>query len=201
MIFFDAVHAGDVHDAGDFFVGLALGRKMQKRLDLFPLIGQLDAFDGTAGVLNKLVVAGALAFLPCHALGIAILVNRPHGVGVETSGDIIVIARVGEFAGGFGLSPLFFAARGGLGKLARDIDEFFDAATDFRQIWFDAGAAITNNLPGPALVPVNSLGLNDLIQDPALFAPTFHFAFGFESHGPLRGCSKVQGSKVQGRSM
>ena len=183
MIFFDAVHAGDVHDAGHFLAGFAAGREMQERLDFFAVIGQLDALDWPAGILNELVVAGAFAFLPVNALRVAVFVDRPHGVGVETGGDVVVVARFSEIAGSFGLAALFFAARRRLGEFARDIDEFFNPAAQLGQIFLDAGAAVADDFPGAALIPVDAAGLNHLIQDPALFAPAFHFPFGFDAHG------------------
>ena len=93
LIFFDAVHAGDVHDAGHLLAGFAIRRQMQNRLDFLAFVRQLDAFDGPAGVLDKLVVAGALALLPGDALAVAVFVDRPHGVGVEAGGDVVVLAR------------------------------------------------------------------------------------------------------------
>ena len=106
IVFFHAVHAGDVHDAGNFFAGFSVRRQMQDRLNLFSFVGKLDPLDGTAGVLNKFIVASALSCLPGNALGIAVFVNRPHGIGIETGGDVVMFARFGKVAGGFGVRVL-----------------------------------------------------------------------------------------------
>ena len=69
VIFFDAVHAGDVHDAGHFLAGFAVRRQMQQRLDFLAVVGQLDPFNRPAGILNELVVGGAFALLPVRYAG------------------------------------------------------------------------------------------------------------------------------------
>jgi hypothetical protein len=66
--------------------------------------------------------------------GVAVFVNRPHSIGVKTGSDVVVLARFGIFAGGFGSAPLLVAARGSAGELARDIDKLLDTSTDFLKI-------------------------------------------------------------------
>src|SRR5436853_3854846 len=98
-----------------------------KWLNLFPVVGQLDALDRPAGILNKLVVTRTFPFLPMDALGIAVFVNRPHRIGVETGGDIIMFARFGKVAGSFGFAALCFATRRSARELTRNVDEFLNA--------------------------------------------------------------------------
>ena len=135
---------------------------MQERLHFLAVIGQLDALDRSSRVLNELVVSGSLVFLPMDAVAVAVFVNRPHGVGVETGGDIIMVTRLSEIAGSFGSAALFFAARRRLGEFARDIDEFFDATAYFVQIFFDAGAAVADDFPGARPGPSRCRGFESL---------------------------------------
>src|SRR5581483_5152651 len=183
IVFFDAVHAGNVQDARNFLAGFAPRRQMQDGLNLFAVVGQLDPLDGPAGIFDKLVIAGAFALRPAHALGVAVFVDRPHGVGVKAGGDVVVFARFGAAAGRLGLAPLFFAARRGAAELARNIDELLNARADFLEIAGHARAAVAENFAAPALVPVDAAGLNHLVEKPALLAPAAHFAFGFKPHG------------------
>ena len=104
-----------------------------------------------------------------------------------------MLARFGEFAGAFGL-PSCASRRAAAWENSRGISTNFLMRLNLLEILFTAWAAIANNFSCSALVPIYPTGLDHLIQDPALFAPAFHFAFGFDPHtAPF----KVQGSKFK----
>src|SRR4030095_16139196 len=129
------------------------------------------------------VIASAFSFLPTHTLRIAIFVNRPHGIGIETGGDVVVFARFGEVAGGFGGASFVFATRGGVAKLARDIDELLNSPANFLEISLHAGSAVAENFPSAALIPIDAARLDHLVKEPTLLAPAAHFSFGLQSRG------------------
>jgi len=85
---------------------------MQKGLNEFSSVGKLHTLDAAAGVLDELIIAGALSFLPGDSFGIAVFIDRPHGVGVEGGSDVVVLARFNEMAGFLGLFGQFLAAGG-----------------------------------------------------------------------------------------
>src|SRR5205823_10736427 len=132
---------------------------------------------------DEIVIASALSFLPAHALRVAIFVNRPHRIGVETGGDVVVIARFGKVAGGLGFTALLFPASSGATKLARNINEFLNSPANFLEISLHARPAVAENFAGAALIPVDAAGLDHLIKEPTLFAPAAYFSLGLQSHG------------------
>src|SRR5262245_1234135 len=136
---------------------------MQDRLNLFVLVRKFNSLDGPAGILDELVITESFSFLPLNALRVVVFVDGPHGVGVEARGDVVVLARFGQLARGFGLTALFLAARGGLREFARYVDEFLDFTANVGEVFFDARAAIADNLAGSSLIPVDTPGLNDLV--------------------------------------
>jgi hypothetical protein len=115
---------------------------MQKRLHEFSFVRQLHPLDGTSGILDELVVAGAFSFLPGDPLGIAVFVDRPHGIGVEAGGSIIVLTRFDEMAGTLGFFCQRLPARRDAREFARDIDKFLYSTGDFLKIALYAGAAV-----------------------------------------------------------
>jgi hypothetical protein len=67
-----------------------------------------------------------------------------------------------------------------------------DARADFVKIALRGGSAVAEYFASSPLIPIDAAVLNDLIEEPALFAPAAHFAFGFDSHGAS---GSVQGSR------
>ena len=155
---------------------------MQKGLNEFSSVGKLHTLDAAVGVLDELIIAGAFSFLPGDSFGIAVFIDRPHGVGVEGGSDVVVLARFNEMAGFLDLFGQLFAPRGHPCELARHVDKFLNPPGDFLKIALHARAAVAENLSSAALIPVDPACLDDLIQNPSLFAPAFHFSFCFHSH-------------------
>ena len=75
-----------------------------------------------------------------------------------------MLAGFEQMAGALLGTGLFFTARRGAGKFARDIDEFLNSPANFLKIALDAGAAVRQNLSRSSLVPIDATGLNHLIQ-------------------------------------
>jgi len=159
---------------------------VQQRLDGFSLIRQRHTLDRPAREPDELVVAGALFFSPGDPFGIVILVDRPHRVGVKDRRHVIVLARLHPVACLFGLAREILAALGGARELARDIGKFLHPAADLAHIAFHARTAVAQYLRSPALIPIQSPGLDHLIQEPSLLSPTSHFSFGLYSHKTSR---------------
>ena len=116
------------------------------------------------------------------ALIVTVFVYSPHGVSIKSRCDVIVLAGVHEMAGILRLPSQIFTPYRGARELTRDIHELLHPAANLLHVPLHTGTAVAQDLPGPPLVPVQSTGLNDLIQQPPLVTPAAHFAFSFDSH-------------------
>src|SRR5713226_540055 len=95
-----------------------------------------------------------------------------------------MVAGVNVVADLFGLARQLFAALRRTGEFARNVDKFLYPPADLAQICFHTRAAIAQNLSGSSLVPIQTSSLDHLIQEPSLFTPAAHFAFGLNAHKP-----------------
>ena len=93
-----------------------------------------------------------------------------------------MLAGVHEMAGILRLPSQIFTPYRGTRELTRDIHELLHSAANLLHVPLHTGTAVAQDLPGPPLVPVQSTGLNDLIQQPPLVTPSAHFALSFNSH-------------------
>src|SRR5919106_1630088 len=119
---------------------------MQDGMDPFSFKGQLDTLNRAASILDEFIVTEAFSFLPINTLGITVFINRPGGVDVKTSSDVIVITCFEKMTGRFGFTALLFPARGRSGKFARDIDEFLNSPANLLKIAVHPWTTIAQDL-------------------------------------------------------
>ena len=73
-------------------------------------------------------------------------------------------------------------ALGGTVKLPWDVREFFDSLAYLFYLHDCAGSTVPDHNSRSCSVPVEAISLDDLVQNPSIVPPAFHFSFGFNPH-------------------
>jgi hypothetical protein len=59
-------------------------------------------------------------------------------------------------------------------KGGANVDEAFDPFSQFVHVWHGAGTASANGDRGMALIPIDAVGLDDIVENPALIVEAFN---------------------------
>ena len=195
--FLEAVHAGNAHYAGKLAPvavggGLAVRHvgQVEPRGDGAVAEGNVHASDFVVGVLGifgvtlHLLVAQTLVFRCVGEYG-------PLGAAVEQGRDEVAFSRGHQVPLGLVLAGLVLAANGGAPEFAAGVVEPFGAGADSVEVRGRFGTAGAQGVADSPLVPLDSHGLDNHVQQPALVLPALHSSLngGFHSrHTSLPRC-------------
>ena len=93
-----------------------------------------------------------------------------------------MFARLNLVSSFLGPSRQFFPPLCRARELPRDIGKFLYSPADLPNIAGYARAAVTLDLVGSPLVPIEASGLDHLVQQPSLLLPALHFSLGLRAH-------------------
>src|ERR1019366_827452 len=173
-----SIHAGYKDD--DRYLGAALicRRQVEHRRELLSTIWNLSPFDVVIGTLH--ILREVLAFpVVVHLNRVVDLLDRPHRTCPVLRSNEIMVARGNLLARLVGLfcerlAPARDRLEGG-----PDVGIFLDALTQPVHVVEDIEPAGAQQPAGTTLIPIDAIGLNDIVERPPLLVETTHQRLAF----------------------
>ena len=163
---------------------------MKNRRQRFAAIGQFDPFDAMVGE-RRIFVEGR-AFLVVQARELLVdLVDGPHRRGPIIGGHEIVVAGRDLVAGLLGRLGHRFAFAGQRFECRADIDQPLHALAQFIHVRRGARSEAAERGGGAALIPIDAVSLDDVVEHPALLVEALDHRLAFRPAvrpvAPVRG--------------
>ena len=144
---------------------------MKNRRQRFAAIGQLDPFDAMVG--ERRVFVEGRAFLVVQSGELLVdFVDGPHRRGPIIGRHEIIVAGHDLVAGLLGRLGHRFALVGERFECRADIDQPLHALAQFVHVRRGARSEAAERGGGAALVPIDAVGLDDVVEHPALLVET-----------------------------
>jgi hypothetical protein len=140
------------------------GRCNQPGRDRSPRVTGDRGVRGVSGVLERLE---ALVLL-------GVLEDRPLRLAEQDAGDEVVLALAGLMAGLPGGLRASYPRHADLCEFPRDVIELLDPAADSLEIRRGKNPARRHRISDAALIPFQSDGLDDSVEQPALLGKAAH---------------------------
>ena len=151
---------------------------MEDRRQRFAAIGQLDPFDVMVG--ERDVFVECRAFLVVQGREFLVdLVDGPHRRGPIIGGHEIVVAGRDLVAGLLGRLGHRFAFVGQRFESRADIDQPLHALAQFVHVRRGARSEAAESGGGAALIPIDAVRLDDIVEHPALLVEALDHRLAF----------------------
>ena len=168
---------------------------MKNRRQRFAAIGQLDPFDVMVG--KRRIFVECCAFLVVQARELLVdFVDGPHRRSPVIGGHEIVVARRSLVAGLLGRLGRPFAFAGQRFESRADIDQPLHAFAQFVHVRRRARSEAAQGGGGAALIPVDAVRLDDVIEHPTLLVEALDHRLAFRP--AVRPVARVRGGAGAG---